>query len=488
LPEQQLAEPLAPPSVLDFLRRRLLAIVIPALIVPAVAIGLSLREHKEYQASTSLLFRDTGIGSQVLASQDPVREAATNLRLLQLGVLDNRVNARLGKPFTGSIEVVTEADSNLATITITDTNPKRAARVANLYAGQYIALRREKARQEVDQERRSVLGAIAKIPSDQQGGPEALALQGRLQKLAVAAVAPSGVIQVKPAQPPSSPSSPHPLRNGLIGGLIGLALGIAFAIWLERHDRRVRDPRYVESVFDSPIIGRIPQSKALAKVAPGITPLPPPEAEAFRALRANLHHLVRSGGVRSTLVTSADSGDGKTTIAWNLARAEAMSGAKVLLIEADMRRPLLAISLGANGARGLSQFLTGNGRMQDLIQPISFWDSYGSSPSGAVDVLFAGARPANPSELLASERMQRALEGISVDYDLVVVDTPAAVVSDAMPILAVVGGVVVVSRLGVSTAESIMELRDQLEKLDARTIGVVVNSDTPNASGRKYYV
>jgi polysaccharide biosynthesis transport protein len=486
LPEQPEAEQLAPASVLGFLRRRFFAILIPLLIVPGVALALSLREDKQYEASTSLLFRDTG--SQVLASQDPVREAATNLRLLQVGVLDNRVDAHLKRPFNGDVDAVAEANSNLATITVTDTDPKRAAHVANVYAEQYVVLRERTAHQEAARERRAIRAALDEIPVAERSGPEAAALQERLDKLAVAAVAPSGVTHVDPAQPPSAASAPHPLRNTLIGGIIGLAVAIAFAIWLERHDRRVRDPRYVEAVFDKPIIGRIPKSRALAKVAPGIAPLPSSEAEAFRTLRANLQHLMRTEGARSTLVTSAESGDGKTTIAWNIARAGAGSGAKVLLIEADMRHPLLALSLGANGAAGLSQFLNGNGQLRDLIQPISFLDEYGGPPSGTVDVLFAGKRPPNPAELLASEGMRRALDTVSGDYDLVVVDTPASVVSDAMPVLGLVGGVVVVSRLGTSTTDSITELRDQLEKLDAHTVGVVINADAPNRKASKYYV
>src|SRR4051794_17788995 len=356
--------------------------------------------EKEYEASASVLFRDSGGGTSVLASTDPQREAETNLRVLQLGVLDDRVDARLAKPFTGHVDVVAEGVSNLATITVTDTDPDRAARVANLYAQQYVALRRKVARQEIRREQVAVIHKIAELPP---GSPLVGALKTRRDKLAVAAEAPIGARTLSPAEPPSSPSSPNPVRNTLIGGLIGLALGIGLAIWLERRDSRVRDPRDIEAVFGRPIIGRIPKSKALAKLSPGTGPLPPLEAEAFRTLRANLRHLLRDRNVRSTLVTSANSGDGKTTVAWNLARAEAESGASVLVVEADMRQPNLAKSLGADGASGLSQLLAQDGRLQDLVQTISCGDDGAGNPSlGTVDVLFAGAPPTNPAELLDS--------------------------------------------------------------------------------------
>jgi polysaccharide biosynthesis transport protein len=487
--EQHPVEPPRPPSILGFLRRRWLAILVPLLIVPGVALVLSSRQEKEYKADTSLLFRDSGIGSSVLASQDPQIEAATNLRLLQVGAVDNRVNAKLGEPFTGQVDVVAEANSNLATITVTDSDPERAARVANLYAKEFVVLRRRVARRQVRREEASVSKALAALPPEEQNGPQAAALQRRLDTLTVEEEAPSGATHVKPATPPTSASSPKPRRNAVIGGLIGLALGIGFAVWREQRDRRIREPGQIEAAFDSPIIGRIPKSRALAKLSPGTAPLPQPEAEAFRTLRANLRHLLHEENLSSALVTSANAGDGKTTVAWNLAHAEAVSGARVLLVEADMRKPNLAKNLGADGSSGLSQLLSGDGRLQDLVHPISFGNN-GDPGAATVDVLFAGPQPPNPAELLGSKRMQAVLESIALPdgYDMVIVDTPpASVVSDALPMLPLVGGVVVVGRIGSSTIDSITELRNQLEKLDARTLGVVVNSDAVNRSANRYY-
>jgi succinoglycan biosynthesis transport protein ExoP len=487
--EQHVAEAPRPTSILGFLRRRFLAILIPLIIVPGVALALSLNQEKEYKASTSLLFRDSGIGSSVLASEDPQIEAATNLRLLQAGAVDNRVDADLGEPFTGQVDVVAEANSNLATITITDSDPQRAARVANLYAKEFVVLRRRVEHRQVAREQASVSRALAKLPPEEQSGPQAAALQKRLDSLAVAAEAPSGASQVDPATPPSSASSPQPRRNTLIGLLIGAALGIAFAIWREQRDRRVRDPHQIEALFDSPIIGRIPKSRALSKLSPGTAPLPQLEAESFRTLRANLQHLLQEQKLSSALVTSANAGDGKTTVAWNLAHAEAVSGARVLFVEADMRQPILARSLGTDGTSGLSQLLSGDGGLQDLVNPISFSENGGPS-AATVDVLFAGSQPPNPAELLGSKRMQAVLESIAEPdgYDMVIVDTPpASIVSDALPMLDLVGGVVVVGRIGSSTIDSITELRNQLEQLDARTLGVVVNSDEINRSANRYY-
>ena len=249
------------------------------------------------------------------------------------------------------------------------------------------------------------------------------------------------------------------VRNTVIGGLIGLALGILLAIALERRDRRVRDPHQIEDVFARPIIGTIPRSRSAGQGGPGNRALPPPEAEAFRTVRANLRHQLGPGTPRSVLVTSANPGEGKTTVVWNLARMEAAAGTRVLLVEADMRRPVLGAKLGANGAAGLSELLAGKEPLQSVVWSVEFEDRVnGGSARGTADVLFAGKPTANPSELLDSERMQAVLEVVADSYDLVLVDTPpTSVVSDAMPILDLVGGVVVVGRIGLTTHESIIE-------------------------------
>ena len=475
------AEPIRVASVLVLLRRRYVVIVAATLGVAAAALALTLRAEKTYEASTTLLVATPAPDAPELASESPAREVAANVELLALRPVRDRVNERLEEPFNGSIEVTTGEQSSLATITISASEPERAARVANVWAQEYVALRRELARDRIAEQRVVLRDALAELPPG--SGERATMLQERLDALSLARIASTGVRQIDRAKPPAEASAPKPVQNTVIGAIVGLALGLALAIALERRDRRVRDPRFMEYVLGSPIIGRIPRSRALARSGRGTRALPPPEAEAFRAVRVNLRRQLEQQGARSLIVTSAISGEGKTTLAWNLARIEAAAGSRVLLIEADLRRPSLAKSLEANGAAGLSELLASEDvQLQDLIQPVDFQggaDQNGAVEGGAVDVLFAGSPPANPAELLDSERMQAILEVIPDRYDMVVVDTPPTIVSDAMPILEYVGGVIVVGRLGLSTDESLLGLREQLDHLDAPTLGVVVNGDVP---------
>ena len=181
------------------------------------------------------------------------------------------------------------------------------------------------------------------------------------------------MVQIERAKPPADAASPKPVQNTVIGAIVGLALGLALAIALERRDRRVRDPRFMEYVLGGPIIGRIPRSRALARSGRGTRALPALEAEAFRTVRVNLRRQLEQQGIRSLIVTSAIPGEGKTTLAWNLARIEAASGSRVLLVEADLRRPSLARSLKANGTAGLSDLLAADeAQLQDLIRPVDF--------------------------------------------------------------------------------------------------------------------
>jgi capsular exopolysaccharide synthesis family protein len=253
----------------------------------------------------------------------------------------------------------------------------------------------------------------------------------------------------------------------------------------DRLDRRIRDPQELESVFERPIIGRIPKSRALAKHRRGAKALPRAEAEAFHSLRANLRYFGADGRPRSVLVTSAEPKEGKTTIAWNLACAASSPDSKVMLIEGDLRRPTLARSLGVEDAQGLSEFLQGEASLEDVVRdvPVATFDN-GTDRPRTVSLILAGSPPANPLDLLDSERMREMLKTLSETYDLVVIDTPpTATTADAIPLLSQVGGVIVVGRLAKSGYDSASELSELLTRLEAPTFGVVVNSD----EARSYY-
>ena len=458
----------------------------PLLLVTGAALAFSLLQDEEYRAETSLLFRDTG---PVIASAEPSARPRPTFGSCSCRRSRIEVEARLGGELDADVDVVAEAESNLATVTVVASSAE-AARIANVYAQEFIELREEDYRQGARSETRAVKEQLAGLRSAELGGREGQDLQTQLQNLELAAAdSSSPVVQIDRAKPPADASAPKPVQNTVIGAIVGLALGLALAIALERRDRRVRDPRFMEYVLG----GRSSAGSRAAGRWPAPGAAPGPAGARGRGVPHGPRQPPPPARAAGRPLADRDLGDlgrGQDDPGLEPGPDRGRRRSRVLLIEADLRRPSLAKSLEANGAAGLSELLASDqAQLQDLIQPVDFQGAYedGAAEGGSVDVLFAGSPPANPAELLDSERMQAILEVIPDRYDLVVVDTPPTIVSDAMPILEYVGGVIVVGRLGLSTDESLLGLREQLDHLDAPTLGVVVNGDVKSSDAYYYY-
>jgi polysaccharide biosynthesis transport protein len=188
------------------------------------------------------------------------------------------------------------------------------------------------------------------------------------------------------------------------------------------------------------------------------------------------------------LVTSAAPGDGKSTVASNLAAAAATTGNRVLLIEVDLRHPSLARALRIRNSPGLTHVLARDARIEDVIQRVAVLPKeLDPRSTKTMDVVVSGPLPPNPTDLVESDRMREIIEAAEREYDLVVIDTPpTAVVPDAIPLVQHVKGVIVVGRLGKSTRDSVMHLKRQLDNLDAPVLGVVVNSLSTRTGGYGY--
>lgn len=290
---------------------------------------------------------------------------------------------------------------------------------------------------------------------------------------------------VSTAEPPDEPVSPRSVRNTLLGALAGLLIGIVVAFAWERLDHRVRAARELDRILGVPLLARIPKSGAL-ELDPRLRELPAADAEHFQMARVSLRYLDLDRELRTVLVTSPDAGDGKTTVCFCLAAVAAISGERVLVIEADMRRPGLA-ALAEPSPAGLSGVLEGRASADD--ERISVEVSVGAEREiGVVDMLLAGPAPANPTRLLESATMAELLDEASEAYDLVLIDTPpASFLPDAVPLVGHVDGVVIVSGLGRDNWDQVEELRDHLRDLDAPVIGVIANfARSPDESYFRY--
>ncbi len=206
--------------------------------------------------------------------------------------------------------------------------------------------------------------------------------------------------------------------------------------------------------------------------------MPPSEAEAFHLIRAHLRYFNVDRELRTLLVASAAPGDGKTTVARHLAGAAARMGARVLLIEADLRRPTVAAQLDISSGPGLADVLIGMVSLNDAIQSIDLDQPARQDSRGRMlDALVAGAAlPPNPGELIESHAMESLLEQVRSTYDLVVIDTPPlTAVSDAFPLLRKVDGVIIVGRVGRNRRDVAERLHETLTGAGAPLLGVVAN-------------
>lgn len=479
-------------------RRHRLLIATCLLITTGSAVVWSLAQRKQYSASAEVLFREPALDQNLFSAsaftpeQDPTRQNATNVKLVKLETVAARTAQALGSGLTRArvsreITVSADGESNIASITATDPNPSLAAALANTYANEFIATRRDADQAALRQAQQMVHSQLARLGRRARSGAAGRSLAARSEQLGILSSLQTGNAElVQPALTPTSPSSPKPARNGLLGALLGLILGGTLAFVYEHLDRRLRSTAELEQAFGLPLLGVVAHSPALARMRAALTS--GSELESFGMLRAQLRYFNVERPVRSVLVTSGAPGDGKTTVALNLSIAAAIAGDRVLLVEADMRRPQLARLLLLGRGPGLSEMLGGLGSERDAIRAVSLERGRnGNSASVRIDVLPGGATPPNPTELLESNQMANVMSSFHARYDLVVIDSPpVSFISDAIPLTQRVDGVLLVCRLGRSTRELARHLRNQLENLKAHVLGIVANDVKPEPGGYYY--
>ncbi len=490
-------------ALIGVLRRRGWIIAL-CLVVAAVTGYVYAKQQKpKYEASANLLLHDpapgpnavfgtstpnTGPDRENLVLSQTIRERAANALASKLGGRAAAQSAVAGAT------ALSAAESDAVKITGTAATGATAALVANTIAEQNIAYRKARSLakiQRAQQAARKALRQLGPPGASPQQGQAIFQARASLQALNQAAGVQDGDAEIlSRAAVPSVPSSPKPKRSAIIGGFAGLLLGFAIALIREQLDRRLRGAQDLGDTFDLPILANVPTSRAIANAgSKGVESLPPAEREAFQMLRANLRFLNTEKALHSVVVTSAASGDGKTTVALNLAMADASVGRNVLLIEADMRRPSIANLLGLQGAGGLASYVSQPAtQLADVIHRVSVTSGVNGSSALGMDVIVSGTIPANPSELINSERMRALIAEAERRYDLVVIDTsPVGIVADAIPLMSEATAVIVVSRVGRITSVEANALRDQLERIDAPAFGLVANFAGARDKSYGYY-
>ena len=324
--------------------------------------------------------------------------------------------------------------------------------------------------------------------------------EGLMQKLKEAGVTAglrsNNIRTVDRARVPTAPSEPNIPRNLAFALALGLTTGIGLAFLLEGIDNTVRTPEQAQAISALPSLGMIPLgskngtestrkklSVTSSKEAVELVTQSRPQsqmAESYRALRTSLLLTSLGAPPKVILVTSALPQEGKTTTSINCAIVLAQKGTRVLLIDADLRRPVIHKTLGIGPRIGLSNVLTGSTTLSQAVVR-----------SGVLPTLFvlpAGTPPPNPAELLASSNMKDVLDELSEQYDHIVVDTPPTLsVTDAVVMSTRADAVVLVIRSGQTTKQALRRARDILIQVNARVCGVLLNAVDLTSPDYYYY-
>ncbi|MDR0848323.1 MAG: polysaccharide biosynthesis tyrosine autokinase [Propionibacteriaceae bacterium] len=288
---------------------------------------------------------------------------------------------------------------------------------------------------------------------------------------------------VTPATTPTSQTSPKVALTLALGVIAGLVFGVALAILRKTLDVTIRSEEDVKNVTDHSVIATIPFDSTFTSTRDPLIMRSSPTsiaAEQFRRLRTNLQFLaIGSNKRRVFLVTSSISGEGKSTVAINIAAALAEIGDRVLLVDADMRRPSVARYLNLEGSVGLTTVLLGKASLREVIQPLG---------PGAPDVLPLGSVPPNPAELSGSRAMWNLIEQATKEYDTVIIDSaPLVPVTDTAILSAFSSGAIVVAANGKVPGPQLQDALDSLDKVNTPVMGIVMNMMRGRHHNSSYY-
>ncbi|MCP2194519.1 polysaccharide biosynthesis tyrosine autokinase [Williamsia deligens] len=439
-------------QVLAALRRGWLAIVATAVVFGLLALGYSLAQKPQY-AAVATMYVTSGTDDNTtsayqgsLASQQRVtsyQRLVTSRAVVQQAIQEAGLRLSLDDA-KKALSSASAANSVLLTITAVEPDRDTAENLANAVA-------------------RSMTSYVARLETPSGGGQP-------LAKLTL----------VDPAQAGSSPVTPKTTRNVALGVPAGLLIGLVGVVARARLSNRIRREEDLGLVSELPVLGAIPSDGALKRrhlidfsTGGGAA------AESFRKVRTNLTYAAVDNPPRVILVTSPAAAEGKTTTAMNLAASLVEAGHRVLLLDADLRRPQVNERLGLLGEVGLTNHLRGEGTLADLVQPTS---------TDGLWVLASGPRPPNPAELVGTQRAGQALEEVRRSFEYVIVDAPPVLpVTDAVVLSRWVDGVLVVVRSGATRRRDLTAALAQLDAGGALPLGLVLMEAPQDRRGYGYY-
>lgn len=434
------------------LRRRWLSFTIVLLLAVAAVTTYTLTATPRYTTTTRLFFAVQGSGTVTDLAQGSTfatKQMTSYAEVATSPLVLGPVISELGLSVTPtklaeSVTAVVPVETVILEVSASDVDPLRATQIANAIGSR-------------------MADTVARLSPQRTDGSDSV--QATI---------------LAPAQVPTAPTSPNVLRNLAVGLALGLILGLGVAMLRNLLDSKVRSEQDVRALTDTPVLGVIAfddgvlSHPVILREDPRGAP-----AEAIRRLRTNLQFIGVASESRSIVVSSSVPGEGKTTAAINLAVSLADAGAKVLLVDADLRRPSVAQYLGLEGQVGLTTVLIGKASFADVVQPYA---------GTTLDILPAGQIPPNPSEMLGSPAMKALLDTATGTYDLVLIDSPPVLpVTDAAVLGRQVNGALFVAGMDRIHRPQMRSALASLETAGCQVLGLVINKIARREAGAYVY-
>jgi non-specific protein-tyrosine kinase len=508
--------------------RRQLAIVLerlPLLIATVVAAAVAAYffsglQPKMYEATTKLI-----VGQSLSAVNPDYNQLLVSQRLSSTYAIVATTRPVLGRvidridldespeELAERVSATSATDGALLTVSARDVDPDRAADLANALAEELIAAspgvqgQHSDLLDSVDEDLRAIqedirvtqveIQELSELASRTPAQDSRLdTLRGRVISLRESYTtllqfssdsAANLITIMEPAIAPESEVAPRPLLNALLAAVVAFLVVSAAIFVIEYLDDAIKDQDQVEEAIGLPTLAAIERMSGgrdrppIYRLATLLYPRSA-AAEAYRGLRTNVDFAAVDRPIRSLLVTSAVPSEGKTVTAANLAVALAQSGRRILLVDADLRKPGVHEIFGTDNDHGLT----------DLLRPDGFkLDTYArSTEQKNLDLLTSGPHPPNPAELLGSQRMRSVLASLSERYDMIVIDSPPLdVFTDSAVMSSFLDASILVIEVRRGRRAQVRAAREALAKANAHLIGVVLNGIQPKATsdyGRYY--
>jgi len=472
---------------LDAVWRRRWMIAAIVAIITGVVLVISLLLPKNYTATARLVFEETTspLGQTDEASTQR-RLVTTETLLTSSEVLDaaaRRVPGVDGDELEDQVESSVEEDANIINISATDRDADQAARIANAVARAFLFERERLDRQRLSRAREQLEAEIARLEGTPNADAQVGAIRDQISELAVSEASVGSDLSIaETAEPPDAPASPRPFRNAVLAFFGALFLGVLVALARDQLTPRVSGPRELGRLLDLPVLIDIPHvggRSARRMLLSGA------EVEAYQTLRSSLELTMPADRrPHMLLMTGALHAEGKTTATARLGRALAQGGHRVLLVSADLRVPRLHELFGLPLGFGLSDILAvldwKSDPMDDSLLDQAMHHVIVPAESqarrGELDVITSGTKAKDPGRLIAGPAMRAFLDRVrELDYDYVLIDAPPLIgIADSQALARHVDDVILVNRLDRLTLERIGELRDVIDRLGIRPLGIVV--------------